>query len=109
MPAARVPDAFTPVPTMHVNYGDDGSCPDERDSLAAVSNYIADMCSGLIAMAGTAKFDLLSYLLGMARLEAEMRYKQATVAQPTGILPRHKRKSCARAAPAGSRVTRSAS
>jgi hypothetical protein len=58
------------------SYGEDAD-----DELTAVSSeetarYIADMVGALAAMAGRAKLDLLTYLLNMARVEAELQARQ---------------------------------
>jgi hypothetical protein len=41
------------------------------------ARYIADMVGALAAMAGEARLDLLTYLLNMARVEAEMQSRQS--------------------------------
>jgi hypothetical protein len=43
------------------------------DTAASSAEYIAQMTSELAEMANSAKFDMLTYLLNMARLEAEFR------------------------------------
>lgn len=43
---------------------------DGQPSRQDVSSYIADLCSGLKAMAGKADLDFLAYLLSVAELEA---------------------------------------
>ena len=40
-------------------------------------DYIADICSGLIRLAEAGRHDMLAYLLGMARLEAESLRREA--------------------------------
>ncbi|MBB4198354.1 hypothetical protein CCR94_22630 [Rhodoblastus sphagnicola] len=40
------------------------------------ARYIADMVGALAAMAGDARLDLLTYLLNMARVEAELQARQ---------------------------------
>ena len=39
--------------------------------------YIADMVGALAAMSGDARLDLLTYLLNMARVEAEMQARRS--------------------------------
>jgi len=41
------------------------------------ARYIADMVGALAAMAGEARLDLLTYLLNMARVEAELQARQS--------------------------------
>jgi hypothetical protein len=41
------------------------------------ARYIADMVGALAAMAGGARLDLLTYLLNMARVEAELQSRQS--------------------------------
>lgn len=41
------------------------------------ARYIADMVGALAAMAGEARLDLLTYLLNMARVEAELQSRQS--------------------------------
>ena len=57
---------------------------------ADVSGYVADMCSGLIDMAQAAQLDVLAYILGMARLEAEMQNRKVMAAR--GPAPPRRRK-----------------
>ncbi len=45
-------------------------------SAEETARYIADMVGSLAAMAGEARFDLLTYLLNMARVEAELQARQ---------------------------------
>lgn len=56
----------------------DGSVPD----------YIAEICAGLIDMAGRANLDMVAYLLGMARIEAELASKRARATQPRNADPK---------------------
>jgi hypothetical protein len=46
-------------------------------SAEETARYIADMVGALAAMAGDAKLDLLTYLLNMARVEAELQARQS--------------------------------
>ncbi len=46
------------------------------NNAAAVADYVASITAGLAAMAGSARLDLLTYLLNMARLEAECLARQ---------------------------------
>ncbi len=46
-------------------------------SVEETARYIADMVGALAAMAGDAKLDLLTYLLNMARVEAELQARQS--------------------------------
>ena len=48
-----------------------GLTENDADNLQAVARYLADMTSQLETMARGAKFELLAYLLAMARAEAE--------------------------------------
>ncbi len=48
----------------------DGSAED-------TARYIADMVGALAALAGDARLDLLTYLLNMARVEAELQARQS--------------------------------
>ena len=54
---------------------------DEEDEAAGsaeeTARYIADMVGALASMAGEARLDLLTYLLNMARVEAELRARKA--------------------------------
>jgi hypothetical protein len=45
--------------------------PDPDDGVGTVAGYIADMAGQLEAMARSAELELLSYLLAMARAEAD--------------------------------------
>jgi hypothetical protein len=54
---------------------------DDEDEAAGsaeeTARYIADMVGALAAMAGEARLDLLTYLLNMARVEAELQARQS--------------------------------
>jgi hypothetical protein len=54
---------------------------DEEDEAAGsaeeTARYIADMVGALASMAGEARLDLLTYLLNMARVEAELQARQS--------------------------------
>jgi hypothetical protein len=45
-------------------------------SAEETARYIADMVGALAMMAGDARLDLLTYLLNMARVEAELQARQ---------------------------------
>lgn len=64
-----------------------------RNAAADVSSYVADMCSGLIDMARAAELDVLSYILGMARLEAEMQNRKAATGERVATPRRRKRRT----------------
>ena len=49
----------------------------ETDSEEDTARYIADMIASLAMIARQAKLDLLTYLLDMARVEAEMQARQS--------------------------------
>jgi hypothetical protein len=49
---------------------------DSAGSTEETARYIADMVGALAAMAGDARLDLLTYLLNMARVEAELQARQ---------------------------------
>jgi hypothetical protein len=61
----------------------DADPPARADSSRAVAEYLADMISQLESMARLSGFDLLVYLLSMARVEAE------GIARNTGDSSRH--------------------
>jgi hypothetical protein len=46
-------------------------------STEETARYIADMIGALAVMAGQARLDLLTYLLNMARVEAELQSRQS--------------------------------
>jgi hypothetical protein len=54
---------------------DDGEL--EIDSAEDTARYIADMIASLAYIAREARLDLLTYLLDMARVEAEMQARQS--------------------------------
>ena len=65
-----------PVPSA----GDDhGLTLSDAENLQAVARYLADMTSQLESMARGAKFELLAYLLAMARAEAEAAVLEAKI------------------------------
>jgi hypothetical protein len=51
--------------------------PGDAESTEETARYIADMIGSLAHIARQAKFDLLTYLLDMARVEAEMQARQS--------------------------------
>ena len=66
--------------------GGHGGGPDDGDARrpvgpADVSRYIAEICAELTGMASAAKLNMLTYLLGMARQEAD-RITKAAAAKP---------------------------
>jgi len=57
---------------------DQPDAPEEAPgSSEATARYIADLVGSLAAMASDAKLDLLTYLLNMARVEAEMQARRS--------------------------------
>jgi hypothetical protein len=50
---------------------------DANGSAEDTARYIADMVGALASMAGEARLDLLTYLLNMARVEAELQARQS--------------------------------
>jgi hypothetical protein len=55
----------------------DQIAPDAVEGSAEeTARYIADMVGALAGMAGDARLDLLTYLLNMARVEAELQARQ---------------------------------
>jgi hypothetical protein len=52
---------------------DDGAAGSAEET----ARYIADMVGALASMAGEARLDLLTYLLNMARVEAELQARQS--------------------------------
>jgi hypothetical protein len=59
------------------NYDQDDDYGVEGDSVEDTARYIADMIASLAYIAREAKLDLLTYLLDMARVEAEMQARQS--------------------------------
>jgi hypothetical protein len=63
------------------SYGQDFSYDDdveiEVETVEDSARYIADMIASLAYIARDAKLDLLTYLLDMARVEAEMQARQS--------------------------------
>lgn len=47
----------------------------------SLPDYIAEICAGLIEMADDANLDMVAYLLGMARIEAELASRRAKLAK----------------------------
>jgi hypothetical protein len=64
------PLSYSPAPELQDSSGDIES-PDPSAHSRAVAEYIGDMITQLESMSRTAGFDLLAYLLSMARVEAE--------------------------------------
>jgi hypothetical protein len=55
--------------------------PAPSGSAEETARYIAEMVGALAAMAGEARLDLLTYLLNMARVEAELQARQTEDAE----------------------------
>ena len=55
-----------------LRYDEPDNEPTSIGSTEDTARYIADMVGALAAMAGEARLDLLTYLLNMARVEAEL-------------------------------------
>jgi hypothetical protein len=77
-PAAAEYDLPLPV-DADFSYGaeDEDEGPGSAEDTA---RYISDMVGALAAMAGEARLDLLTYLLNMARVEAELQARQSETA-----------------------------
>ncbi|WP_210207169.1 hypothetical protein [Rhodoblastus acidophilus] len=60
-----------------MRYDEPETDADSAGSAEDTARYIADMVGALAAMAGEAKLDLLTYLLNMARVEAELQARQS--------------------------------
>ena len=60
-----------------LRYDEPDSDPEPVGSTEDTARYIADMVGALAAMAGEARLDLLTYLLNMARVEAELQSRQS--------------------------------
>lgn len=72
------PDAAPPrtaAVEQDFRYDQDDSA--ETDSEEDTARYIADMVASLAMIARQAKLDLLTYLLDMARVEAEMQARRS--------------------------------
>lgn len=77
-PSSGVQDFATPV---EADFSYDMEEEDEgAGSVEETARYIADMVGALAAMAGDARLDLLTYLLNMARVEAELQARQTETA-----------------------------
>jgi hypothetical protein len=74
-PVAPAGQDFTYGQDFSYNDDDDGEI--EVDSAEDTARYIADMIASLAYIAREAKLDLLTYLLDMARVEAEMQARQS--------------------------------
>jgi hypothetical protein len=72
----RMVDATTRHPQDDVSYNFEDEI-DGGDAVEETARYIADMIGSLAHIARQAKFDLLTYLLDMARVEAEMQARQS--------------------------------
>lgn len=62
---------------MATSSASDRSDAESVASTAELSGYIAEICTELTAMATASRLDLLAYLLGMARLEADQLARSA--------------------------------
>ena len=62
------------------SYDQDDADSGGGDSAEETARYIADMIASLAYIARDAKLDLLTYLLDMARVEAEMQARQSETA-----------------------------
>jgi hypothetical protein len=62
----------TPDEELRYDEADNAGVGDVEET----ARYIADMVGALASMAGEAKLDLLTYLLNMARVEAELQARQ---------------------------------
>lgn len=60
-----------------LHYDQQDALDEAPGSSEATARYIADLVGSLAAMAGDAKLDLLTYLLNMARVEAEMQARRS--------------------------------
>ena len=60
-----------------LRYDEPDGDPEPVGSVEDTARYIADMVGALAAMAGEARLDLLTYLLNMARVEAELQSRQS--------------------------------
>ena len=56
---------------------EDSRLPERTESSRAVAEYLADMIGQLASMARLSSFDLLVYLLAMARVEAQANSRAA--------------------------------
>jgi hypothetical protein len=65
-----------------LRYDDGEAEPEPVGSAEDTARYIADMVGALAAMAGQARLDLLTYLLNMARVEAELQARQSEEVEP---------------------------
>lgn len=65
-----------PAPEFDFSYGEDSEALD-AGTAEETARYIADMVGALAAIAGQAKLDLLTYLLNMARVEAELQGRRS--------------------------------
>ena len=60
-----------------LRYDQDEDEESGEGSAEETARYISDMVGALAAMASDARLDLLTYLLNMARVEAEMQSRQS--------------------------------
>ena len=71
------PPATDPLPDL-ADFSYEQEDEDEASGSAEeTARYIADMVGALASMAGEARLDLLTYLLNMARVEAELQARQS--------------------------------
>jgi hypothetical protein len=75
------PDADDKPQTLASDVADFSYETDDEDGAAGsaeeTARYIADMVGAMASMAGEARLDLLTYLLNMARVEAELQARQS--------------------------------
>jgi hypothetical protein len=64
-------------PEADLRYDEPENDAEPKGSAEDTARYIADMVGALAAMAGEARLDLLTYLLNMARVEAELQSRQS--------------------------------
>jgi hypothetical protein len=63
---------------------DEGDEEEAAGSVEDTARYIADMVGALAGMANEARLDLLTYLLNMARVEAELQARQTETPESDG-------------------------
>jgi hypothetical protein len=63
---------------------DEGEDDEAPGSVEDTARYIADMVGAMAAMANEARLDLLTYLLNMARVEAELQARQNETLESDG-------------------------
>jgi len=78
-PAPKDDDGRQPLAAAEseLRYDEPDNDLDPMGSTEDTARYIADMVGALAAMAGEARLNLLTYLLNMARVEAELQSRQS--------------------------------